>query len=70
MRNHRNHVGDVAMAKFKVVKVQSFRYKDKRYAQGETVELSDEDAKRFAALDFLEPVKEEAPREEKPRKKN
>ena len=70
MRNHRNHVGDVAMAKFKVVKVHSFRYKDKRYAQGETVELSDEDAKRFARLDFLEPVKEEAPKEEKPRKKS
>jgi len=30
LRNHRNHVDDDTM-KFKVVKVQSFRYKDKRY---------------------------------------
>jgi hypothetical protein len=58
------------MPKFRVVKVQSFRYKDKRYAQGEIVELSGEDAKRFAALDFLEPIKQEAPKEEKPRKKS
>jgi hypothetical protein len=59
--------------KFKVVKVQSFRYKDKRYAQGETVELSDGDAKRFVALDFLKPVKKEpkeAEKPEKPRKKS
>lgn len=70
MRNYRNHVGDVAMAKFKVVKVHSFRYKDKHYAQGEIVELSEEDTKRFARLDFLEPLKQEAPKEpEKPRKK-
>jgi hypothetical protein len=57
------------MAKFKVVKVHSFRYKDKRYAQGEIIELSDEDAKRFAELDFLEPIKEEPRKEpEKPEK--
>lgn len=65
MRNHWNHVGDVAMTKFRVVKVHSFRYKDKRYAQGEIVELSDEDAKRFAALDFLEPIKEKPKKPEK-----
>lgn len=72
MRNHWNHVGDVAMPKFKVVKVHSFRYKDKRYSQGEIVELSDEDANRFAGLDFLDPVKEELKTkqitEEKPEK--
>jgi hypothetical protein len=61
------------MTKFKVVKVHSFRYKHKRYAQGEIIELSNEDAKRFGKLDFLEPIKEEPQKEpqkpEKPRKK-
>lgn len=58
-------VSDVAMPKFKVVKVHSFRYKDKRYAQGETVDLSDEDARHFAKLDFLEPIEEEPKKPEK-----
>jgi len=57
------------MPKFRVVKVHSFRYKDKRYAQGDIVELSDEDVNRFAGVDFLEPIKEEPPIEEKTRKK-
>ncbi|MFQ6064128.1 MAG: hypothetical protein ACE5L6_01495 [Candidatus Bathyarchaeia archaeon] len=57
------------MQKFKVVKVHSFHYKDKRYAQGEIVELSDEDAERYAKLDFLEPVKDPKKEPEKPSKK-
>jgi len=47
------------MPKFKIVKVHSFRIGSKRYAKGETIELSEEDAERLKGADFLEPVKEE-----------
>jgi len=49
----------MVMLKFKIVKVHSFRIGDKRYAKGEVVELSEEDAERFEGADFLEPVEEE-----------
>jgi len=50
------------MPKFKIVKVHSFRIGDKRYAKGEIVDLSEEDAERFKGANFLEPM-------EKPRSK-
>lgn len=46
------------MSKFKIVKVHSFRIRDKRY-KGDITELSEEDAKRFQGADFLEPMKEQ-----------
>jgi len=46
------------MPKFKIVKVHSFRIGNKRYAKGETIELSEEDAERLKGADFLEPIKE------------
>jgi hypothetical protein len=55
------------MPKFKIVKVHSFRIGNKRYAKGETVELSEEDAERLKGADFLEPIKEEK-QERTPRK--
>ena len=65
MRDYRHNVGELAMPKFKLVKVHSFRVGDKRYNKGDTIELSDVDAKRLAPSDFLEPVPEEP---EKPKK--
>jgi len=58
------------MAKFKIVKVHSFRLGGKRYSKGDVIELSEEDAKRLAPSDFLEPVPEPAATEEpeKPKK--
>jgi hypothetical protein len=56
------------MAKFKVVKVHSFRLGGKRYSKGDTIELSEEDAKRLAPSDFLEPVPEEPQAHEEPEK--
>jgi hypothetical protein len=53
------------MAKFRIVKVHSFRIGGKRYSKGNTIELSEEDAKRLTPTDFLEPVPEEP---EKPKK--
>jgi len=47
------------MPKFKIVKVHSFRIGNKRYAKGETIELSEEDTERLKKADFLEPTKEE-----------
>jgi hypothetical protein len=46
------------MPKFKVVKVALFRYKNKTYATGETVELSEVDAKRLTPCDYLESITE------------
>lgn len=58
--------------KCKVVKVAVFGYQGKDYKPGDIVEVP----KRFATLDFLEPVKEEPKTEqtteekpEKPRKR-
>ncbi|MBT0160803.1 hypothetical protein G4O51_12560 [Candidatus Bathyarchaeota archaeon A05DMB-2] len=57
------------MAKFKIVKVHSFRVGGKRYSKGDTIELSEADAKRLTPCDFLEPVHEPATEEpEKPKK--
>jgi hypothetical protein len=67
MRDNGYNVGELAMAKFKIVKVHSFRIGNKRYRKGETIELSDEDAQRLKGADFLEPVKEEK-QERTPRK--
>jgi hypothetical protein len=47
------------MSKFRIVKVHSFRIGNKRYAKGETIEPSEEDAERLKGADFLEPEKEE-----------
>ena len=69
MRDHRNNVGEIAMPKFKIVKVHSFRIGDKCYAKGEIVELSEEDAERFNGADFLEPFEEQRPKPEKVRRK-
>jgi hypothetical protein len=52
------------MAKFKVIKVSLFSYKDKTYAPGEIVEISEADVKRLTPCDYLKPVAEP----EKPRK--
>ena len=49
--------------KCKVVKVTVFGYQGKDYKPGAIVEVP----KRFATLDFLEPVKEE-PKPETPKK--
>ena len=57
------------MPKFKIVKVHSFRIRDKRYSKGEIVELSEEDAERFKGADFLEPMKEQRSKPEKTRRK-
>jgi hypothetical protein len=56
------------MAKFKIVKVHSFRIGGKRYNKGDVIELSDVDAKRLAPSDFLEPVPEEPQAQEEPEK--
>jgi hypothetical protein len=58
MRDYWHNVGELAMPKFKIVKVHSFRIGNKRYAKGETIELSEEDAERLKGADFLEPAKE------------
>lgn len=53
--------------KCKVVKVAVFGYQGKDYKPGDIVEVP----KRFATLDFLEPLKEESaeqPKPEKPKK--
>lgn len=52
--------------KCKVVKVAVFGYEGKDYKPGDIIEVP----KRFATLDFLEPVKEEPKpkKSEKPRK--
>ena len=68
MRSHRHNVGETAMPKFKIVKVHSFRIRDKRYSKGEVFELSEEDAERFKGADFLEPIVEQR-KPEKTRKK-
>ena len=68
MRSHRHNVGELAMPKFKIVKVHSFRLGDKRHNKGDTIELSDVDAKRLAPSDFLEPVPEEPQAQEEPEK--
>ena len=68
MRDHGHNVGEVVMSKFKIVKVDSFRIGDKRYAKGEIVELSEEDAERFKGTDFLVPMKEQR-KPEKARRK-
>jgi hypothetical protein len=47
MRDHRHNVDEIAMPKFKIVKVHSFRIGDKRYNKGDVVELSKEDAGRL-----------------------
>ena len=39
MRDHRHNVGEIAMPKFKIVKVHSFRIGDKRYSKDEIVEF-------------------------------
>ncbi|MGF3572209.1 MAG: hypothetical protein ACQXXG_02130 [Candidatus Bathyarchaeia archaeon] len=57
------------MAKFKIVKVHSFRIGSKRYAKGEIIELSEEDAERLKGADFLEPIKEESETEKPDRTK-
>jgi hypothetical protein len=59
MRDNGHNVGELAMPKFRIVKVHSFRIGNKRYAKGETIELSEEDAERLKGADFLELVKEE-----------
>ena len=50
--------------KCKVVKVAVFGYEGKDYKPGDIIEVP----KRFATLDFLEPVKEEPKEEPKPKK--
>jgi len=62
------------LPKYRIVKVSSFRHKGKRYFPGDIVELP----KRFATLDFTEPVlekkqepvveKKKAPEATKPKK--
>jgi len=61
MRDNRYNIGELAMPKFKIVKVHSFRISNKRYRKGETIELSEEDAKRLKGADFLEPIQEPKP---------
>ena len=68
MRDHRHNTGETAMPKYKIVKVHSFRIGVKRYAKGEVVELSEEDAERFKGTDFLE-LMEEQRKPEKARRK-
>jgi hypothetical protein len=57
------------MPKFKIVKVHSFRLGSKRYNKGETIELSEEDAKRLTPSDFLEPVPVEPQKSEESKEK-
>ena len=57
------------MPKFKIVKVHSFRIRDKRYSKGEVFELSEEDAERFKGADFLEPIEQQRSKREKTRRK-
>ena len=59
IRDYGHNVGEIVMPKFKIVKVHSFRIGDKRYAKGEVLDLSEEDAERFKGADFLEPMKEQ-----------
>lgn len=56
--------------KFKVVKVSSFTYKGRDYAEGDVVELSEADANRLTPCDYLKPVPEPKPAKklEKPKK--
>jgi len=68
MRDHGHNVGETAMPKFKIVKVDSFRIRDKRYNKGDIVELSEEDAERFKGADFLEPMEEQRKPEKAHRK--
>ena len=68
MRSYRHYVGELAMAKFRIVKVHSFRLGGKRYNKGDIIELSDGDAKRLTPSDFLEPVPEEPQTMEEPEK--
>jgi hypothetical protein len=42
MRHHWHNVGELAMPKFRIVKMHSFRIGNKRYAKGGTIELSEE----------------------------
>ena len=56
------------MPKYKIVKVHSFRIRDKRYSKGEIIELSEENAQRFKGADFLEPIEEQR-KPEKTRRK-
>lgn len=69
MRDHGHNVGEIAMPKFRIVKVHSFRIGNKRYAKGEIAELSEEDTERFKGADFLEPIEEQRPKPEKARRK-
>ncbi len=69
MRDHRHNVGETVMPKYKIVKVHSFRIEDKRYAKGEVVEFSEEDAECFKGADFLKPMKEQRSKPEKTRRK-
>ena len=57
------------MPRFKIVKVHSFRIGKKRYAKGDTIELSEEDAERFKGADFLQLVEKQKPKSEKARRK-
>jgi len=67
MRDNWHNVGESAMPKFTIVKVHSFRIGNRRYAKGETIELSEEEAERLKGADFLETIKEEKT-EKTPRK--
>ncbi len=69
MRDHRHNVGEIVMPKLKIVKVQSFRMRDKRYSKGEIVELSEEDAERFKGADFLELMEKQRSKPEGARRK-
>jgi hypothetical protein len=44
------------MQKFKLKKKSSFGYKGQIYHRGDIIEMSDEDAKMHAGVDFLEKV--------------
>lgn len=41
MRDHWHNVGEAVIPKFRIVKVYSFRIGDRRYGEGEVVELSE-----------------------------
>jgi hypothetical protein len=69
MRDNGHNVGELAMPKFKIVKVHSFRIGNKRYAKGETIELSEEDAERLKGADFLALISEESETEKPDRTK-
>jgi hypothetical protein len=58
------------MPKFKVVKVALFSYKNKTYATGEIVELSEVDAKRLTPCDHLKPITEPKKQSKQERPKN